>query len=421
MLTNAVAPDKLGGLERYVRELSAALVRRGADVTVVTKRMSGDDAPEETGDDGVRIRRHAVPDKRNPAFAALYPVRVASAVRAVLADVPDAVVHGHYAITTLAAAAAGRRYVYTFHAPVHREMLSERQDSYLLPGAVQTGAVAALRATEAYVIRRAAAVVTLSRYSTAELSGLSAVGAARAVTLPGGVDTGFFAPGADGRHPWPEASPLLVAARRLTARTGVAELVAAVPAVAAHHPGMGLAIAGDGGLRAEIAALVARTAPDGPVRLLGRVDDADLRRWYRAADLAVTPTQRLEGFGLATAEAMACGTPAWVTPVGANPELVAGLDPVLLGGGTAPADVSAGLLAALADPDRLAALRSTVRAHVHPRWSWDAVADRYLELYDHVAGLREDRHRPAPGHRQHDGTQPGRHREQDGTVNRTAP
>ena len=52
MLTNAVAPDKLGGLERYVRELSAALVSLGLPVTVLTKRISDDDPQEETGSDG---------------------------------------------------------------------------------------------------------------------------------------------------------------------------------------------------------------------------------------------------------------------------------------------------------------------------------------------------------------------------------
>ena len=38
MTTNAIIPDKLGGLERYVRELAAALVRPSVRVTVLTKQ-----------------------------------------------------------------------------------------------------------------------------------------------------------------------------------------------------------------------------------------------------------------------------------------------------------------------------------------------------------------------------------------------
>ena len=47
MVTNAVAPDKLGGLERYVRELAATLVRKGHDVTTLSKR-TGTRAAERT-------------------------------------------------------------------------------------------------------------------------------------------------------------------------------------------------------------------------------------------------------------------------------------------------------------------------------------------------------------------------------------
>ena len=47
MVTNAVAPDKLGGLERYVRELAATLVRKGHDVTTLSKR-TGARAAERT-------------------------------------------------------------------------------------------------------------------------------------------------------------------------------------------------------------------------------------------------------------------------------------------------------------------------------------------------------------------------------------
>lgn len=57
MVTNAVAPDKLGGLERYVRELAATLVRKGHDVTTLSKRTALDQPSAETGDDGVRLLR----------------------------------------------------------------------------------------------------------------------------------------------------------------------------------------------------------------------------------------------------------------------------------------------------------------------------------------------------------------------------
>ena len=65
---------------------------------------------------------------------------------------------------------------------------------------------------------------------------------------------------------------------------------------------------------------------DKHVTFLGFVPDADLPRYYQAADVFVLPTRELEGFGLVTAEALACGTPVLGTPVGATPELLEPLD-----------------------------------------------------------------------------------------------
>lgn len=69
MVTNAVAPDKLGGLERYVRELSAGLVAAEASVTVIAKRTAPEQPDEERGADGVLIRRFDPPRKTDPLFA----------------------------------------------------------------------------------------------------------------------------------------------------------------------------------------------------------------------------------------------------------------------------------------------------------------------------------------------------------------
>src|SRR5205085_4226651 len=152
IVTNALAPDKLGGLERYVRELAAGLVRQGMRVTVVAKRVDPDHPARELGPDGVAIVRHDVPSKRLRTFALRYPLQVAAAVwREVGHPEPGTVVHAHYAMPALPLALAGIPYLYTFHAPVYREALNERQGSYALPRVVQAPAVASLKGAEALV------------------------------------------------------------------------------------------------------------------------------------------------------------------------------------------------------------------------------------------------------------------------------
>jgi len=231
-------------------------------------------------------------------------------------------------------------------------------------------------------MREASRVLVLSDFMRHELAALAPAAAASAVVVSGGIDTGRFRPGPVDPHEWADAAaPLLVVARRLTPRTGVAELVEAMPAVLASRPGARLAILGDGGQRDVVAARIRALGLGDSVRMLGRVSDDELVQWYRRATLVVMPTQELEGFGLTTAEAMACGTPVVATPVGANPEVVAYLDASLLATGAAPADIAAVVVEVSGDDQRLARLGARARDAVHPHMSWAAIADRHLELY----------------------------------------
>jgi glycosyltransferase involved in cell wall biosynthesis len=385
MLTNAIAPDKLGGLERVVRELSAQLVKSGMSVTVLAKQVDPSHPLEEIGSDGVRIVRHRVPSKKSPLFAVQYPAAVARAVREQLTQFPGAILHAHYAIPALPLSFRRRPYLYTFHAPVYREMLSERQGSYVLPQAVQRPAVASLRAAEARVLRKSSHAIVLSDYMRAELRQLDDATGEEATVIAGGIDVDRFSDGPSVRDDWSrDADPLLFTARRFTARTGVTQLVQSMPAVLRHFPAARLAVAGDGGLRPEIESEISRLGLGERVRLLGRVSDDELLRWYRCADLTVTPTQELEGFGLTTAESMACGTPVLVTPVGANPELVRTLDRSLVAGGASADALGEAIVRVLSQPALMRELRPRVREHAVAEWSWKVVLERHQNLYSHL-------------------------------------
>jgi len=383
MLTNAIAPDKLGGLERYVRELSAALVSLGVPVTVLAKRMSPDEPPQEMGRDGVRIHRHSVPHKGRRTFALQYPVYVSvGIIRQLRSRPPGSIVHCHYPITSLPLVFTSLPYLYTFHAPVHKEVLAERGNSYALPRPVQRTAVAGVRVAERSVTSGAQGTIVLSEYMRHKLGELSPSAADTSQLIPGGIDTDFFSPGPAERPTWAwSADPLLFSARRLSLRTGVLELVQALPAVLERWPGAQLVIAGDGHQRATITEYIRQSGLEGRAVLLGRIGNAELRNWYRVADMTVTPSQNLEGFGLSTAESLAVGTPALVTPVGANTEVVHGLHPLLVAPGCRSQDLAAGIRRVLGEPGLLETLRSAARAQVHPHWSWTRVARRHLELY----------------------------------------
>ena len=104
------------------------------------------------------------------------------------------------------------------------------------------------------------------------------------------------------------------------------------------------------------------------------MSEEELPRLYGAADCVIMPSLDLEGFGLATAEALACGTPVIASRAGANPELVAPLGERLL---FEPGD-TASLAAALTDvlSGRLALpTRARCLSHARAEFRWDRPCD----------------------------------------------
>src|SRR3954451_6500170 len=66
-------------------------------------------------------------------------------------------------------------------------------------------------------------------------------------------------------------------------------------------------------------------AADTPLLTLGNVPPADVPYWINAANAVLVPSQA-EGFGLSVIEALACGVPAFGTPVGIHPVALQGID-----------------------------------------------------------------------------------------------
>jgi glycosyltransferase involved in cell wall biosynthesis len=391
MVTNNALEDKVGGHERYVRELASALAQRDLDVTIVAKRWTPDTPGRERCSDGVVIDRYDVPSKRNPLYAAAFVPYVMRGVAARTdRSSANTIVHAHMALQALPLAVQHRPYLFTFHAPVWRELLDERQGSYLLPRPVQAPAVAALRRVERVVTSRAAQSVVLSEFMRGELAVLDPRAADRALVLPGGIDARRFHPTAPDRTldrpPASDEPPVLFTARRLTPRTGVDELIRAMPSILEARPGTTLKIAGSGGMQPGLEALASQLGIRRNVEFLGRVKDDELTGWYRRATLVVLPTQELEGFGLTTAEALACGAAVVGTPAGATPELLAPLDPGLVTRDVSAGAIATAVLGLLDDPARLARIRASAPGRILPAMSWDRIAERYIERYEELAG-----------------------------------
>ena len=118
-----------------------------------------------------------------------------------------------------------------------------------------------------------------------------------------------------------------------------------------------------------------------PTLALGQVDsDEELCTAYSAADLFLLPSLE-DNLPNTLLEAMSCGTPVIASDVGGIAELVThGVTGYLTPAGDAQ-QLGEGILAAISDPDRLAAMGQEGRHRIEQGYGLEIQAGRYLDLY----------------------------------------
>lgn len=308
--------DHPGGAARYMGDVARALVARGHHVSVAVPRLLPD-SPPEAWVDGVRVLRYPAQGLAERWLGARDALRAAADQDGQAFDV----LHSHFAPFGLTALWAPEfqkaRRVVQFQGPWADESAVEGE------GPLK---VAVKRRLERWAYAKGQAFIVLSEAFGRVLAEGYGVDPARISVVPAAVDLQRFRP-----HPrpadlrsalgWEAKAPVVFAVRRLVRRMGLELLLEAFARV--DLPEARLELAGEGPLRAELEAKAQALGLGGRVAFVGRVDDAGLVARYQAADLVAMPTLALEGFGLPSAEALACGTPVLATAVGANPEVLA--------------------------------------------------------------------------------------------------
>ena len=375
----------VGGSERVIWEQARRLAARGHRVRVVARQPEAGGA-RTVERHGVAIRHFTAARRPAGRFigASILGARraVADEVRVHGADV----LHFHQPLSAFGVLTAGalRRLpsLYTFHSPAALEYQGRRGTTdWHRDGIVGGAGAALLRAVERWSLARVGRIHVLSDYSAGLLRTLYGLDGDRVVKIEGGADTSRLRPAREPRAAvraelgWPIDRRILFTLRNLQPRMGLDELIRAVDRLRRHVPEAWLAIGGDGALRPELESLVRGLGLADHVRFLGFVEESRLARCYQAADAFVLPTQSLEGFGLVTVEALACGTPVLGTAVGATPEILGPLSKSLLFHGTSAGAMAEDLARFL---DELShdvtggeELRRACRRHAENHYDWD--------------------------------------------------
>lgn len=380
-------PDKYGGAERVVFGVAKAQAELGHRVTIVTGNH--DARPARESIEGVEFVRYPIPEARGLAFYR----GVRSAVTKTLAhSASDAdVIHAHQPASGGAAMEFARQdprrgIVWSFYAPWSAERIVERRPRGGIAGMLERAYDAGVRAIDRSLLQGADAIVVLSEFSRSQIASLAPGHEARARLVPPGVDPRFTPKDrAESRAHLGVVAPgnaiVLATVRRLVKRMGLDDLMRGLAIARSFAVDVRLVIAGEGPEREALEALARTLALGDRVRFLGRVSDDDLPHVYRAADLFVLPTRALEGFGMATLEAIACGAPVLATEVGATPELFGRFDLALAPVRSNPESLALGILEFIA---RRATIEDSARRagiRVREEMSWRACAESLLAIY----------------------------------------
>lgn len=175
---------------------------------------------------------------------------------------------------------------------------------------------------------------------------------------------------------------------RLVERKGVAHLIEAVAHLSASR--VRLEIVGDGPERAGLEALAQRLGIADRVVFRGKVTPDDLQASYARAAVCVLPSVQdargdTEGLGVVLLEAMNHATPVVASGIGGITDIVEdGVSGLLVPPGD-PAALAQALGRLLRDPALARRLGEAGRQRLRERFSWDAIVNRWLDLYTGLA------------------------------------
>jgi glycosyltransferase involved in cell wall biosynthesis len=264
--------------------------------------------------------------------------------------------------------------VVTFHdlAALSIESEQTQKERSYLPEALDAG-------------RRATSLIAVSQSAREEV--IRYLNRPDVTFIPEGVDASQFSPAKPSEvtalRARYEIDRYVLCVGTLQARKNHIRLIQAFERIQDRVPHT-LIIGGRDGSGADVVHSYLASHPNPRVRLIGYVEENQLRPLYTGADALALPSL-WEGFGLPLLEAMACGTPVLTSNTSSLREVAA--DAAVLVDPRDTDDISRGLLLLLTDQnlrERLIPL-GLQRAQA---FSWDEVARRTIAVYRLTANMR---------------------------------
>jgi glycosyltransferase involved in cell wall biosynthesis len=356
-----------GGVESHVRGLAREFAREGHDVTVVTARYRRD-LPRLEETEGYRVVR-----TRSLGVAFNTPIDVGT--ERVLRTADADIFHLHYPppltayFATRALERRSRPICLTYHCDLYLAGLSGQ----LLGGLYQRVFLPrTLRTVDRIVVHTRSYGVTSATLRGRELS-----------VIPSVVDLDRFRPGLEAsalrRDLRLEGKRVVAFTGRLVPHKGVDVILQALTLLPKE---VVLLVIGAGPRLPNLVGEARRLRIEDRVKFCPAVHDEDLPRFLALAEVFVFPSQnRLEGFGLGVAEAMAVGLPVIIADMPGVREVIEPGQEGLLVEPLIASDLAAKIQTVLDDPALAHRMGAAGRRRAEERYAPPIVAAQLLRLY----------------------------------------
>jgi len=381
MLSWEFPPKVVGGLARHVEELSAALVRAGHDIYVVTD----DDSKSSEFEIFKGIKVYRVKSYRPKHLSFIDQIMhlnfglLEHSIDLLRSEKFD-LVHAHDWLVAHAGITLKRAFgtplVVTMHATEHGRWNGIHNDlqNYI-------------HSMEWLLNYESIGTIVCSYFMENEMYKLFNLPKNKVFVLPNGIERDKFNFDFDQwafrRQFVPDNYKLVMSVGRMVPEKGFQVLINSAPKVLHQYPNVRFVIAGKGGMLDSFRNQVEQMGLSDRVWFLGYVSDEDLNKLFIVSDAAVFPSL-YEPFGITAIESMAAGTPVIVSDTGGLGEIVEhGYTGIKTYAGN-PDSLAWGILQILQNEDYANYLRQNAYNKVVSVFNWDIIAKNTTNVYNYL-------------------------------------
>ena len=392
-VTDVSAAKIIGGAERVLYEQSIRLFDRGHNVHILTRKLPNHESEREILDGVKEWRYECISD--NPAvFLKNTLTNTKTMFEALCQKYHFDCINFHQPFTALGINQSKFSRcipkIYTCHSLSFEEFISRKIKCNGSINKIFTFLQILIRKKiEKNALNNSNMITVLSKFTKNKLANIYSVPVEKITVIPGGVDIKKFNIIKSKKLirkqlNIPNNKTILFTVRNLVQRMGLENLIVAFKKLEEQISDVELVIGGKGPLERRLASTTKKLGVENKVHFLGFISEDQLPQYYQMADIFVLPTTELEGFGLVTLEAMACGLPVIGTPVGGTKEIIERFDSSFLFKGTDSDSIAKLIFEKYhfkkQNPKKWYEISDRCRRFVEQNYTWEKNLDSLVEL-----------------------------------------